>query len=278
MFRWVYVNCGDPHLVKCYSPSELAIREGDACVVELDKIPEFGHIVTMAEVAADPDASVRVFPVVLRRATLQDQSRSSENVLFSKTTLRLCQEKIRHYQLSMRLLRVRYSFDRSRLTVIFTAEDRVDFRQLVADLAAETHARVEMRQIGVRAAAAILGGMAPCGRTLCCAVWIEDFENIHIRMAKAQGLSLNPAIINGMCGRLKCCLRFENNCYQDMGQSLPREGDCVECPAGKGKVLETRVLSQRVKVCLEDQRVLEFGSRDIIMLGSPTVNRNNTLP
>ncbi|MFH0880133.1 MAG: regulatory iron-sulfur-containing complex subunit RicT [Lentisphaerota bacterium] len=278
MFRWAHVSCGDTRLVKCFSPAELAIKEGDACVVELDKIPEFGHIVTIVEGTVEPDASVKALAMVLRRATLQDQSRASENILFSKTALRLCQEKIRQYQLSMRLLRVRYSFDRSRLMVIFTAEERVDFRQLVADLAAETHARVEMRQIGVRAAASIMGGLAPCGRTLCCAVWIEDYENIHIRMAKAQGLSLNPTTINGMCGRLKCCLRFENNCYQDMGRDLPREGDWVECPAGKGKVLETRVLSQRVKVCLEDKRVIEFDSRDVIVLGSQPVNGNNTPP
>jgi cell fate regulator YaaT (PSP1 superfamily) len=178
----------------------------------------------------------------------------------------------------MRLLRVRYSFDRSRLLVMFTAEERVDFRQLVADLAAETHSRVEMRQIGARATASILGGLAPCGRRLCCSIWIENFEDIHIRMAKAQGLSLNPATLNGMCGRLKCCLRFENNCYQDLGRDLPRTGDLVECPAGRGKVLETRVLARRIKVCLEDQRVLEFGDRDVIVLGSSTENSDNAPP
>ena len=242
----------------------------------MEKIPEFGHAVTIVESSGTPNASMKDFPVVRRRATLQDQSRASENVLFSRTAFRLCHEKIRHYQLNMRILRVRYSFDRSRLMVVFTAAERVDFRQLVQDLAVETHARVEMRQIGVRDAATITGGMAPCGRVLCCNVWIADFENIHIRMAKTQGLSLNSANINGMCGRLKCCLRFENNCYQDLGRDLPREGDQVECPAGKGKVLETRMLSQRVKVCLEDQRVLEFNSRDVIMLGSAATNRNNT--
>jgi len=276
MVRWVHVSCGNTHLVKCFSPPELAIKEGDACVIEAEKYPEFGHAVTIAESSGIPDASMKDSPVVLRRATLQDQSRASENVLFSRTALRLCHEKIRHFQLNMRLLRVRYSFDRSRLLVIFTAEERVDFRQLVQDLAAETHARVEMRQIGVRDAATIIGGMAPCGRVLCCAAWIEDFGKIHIRMAKTQELSLNPVNLNGMCGRLKCCLRFENNCYQDLGRDLPCEGDHVECPAGKGKVLETRILSQRVKVCLQDQRVLEFNSRDVIVLGNAVINRDNT--
>lgn len=215
MQRLIHVSCGDTHLVKCHSPADLAIKEKDACVVELDRVLEFGHVVTISEAPDEPEASVQTMPAVLRRATLQDQARAAENILFSKTALRLCQEKMRQYRLVMRLLKVRYSFDRSHLTILFTAEERVDFRQLVADLAAETHARVEMRQIGARAAAAILGGLAPCGRALCCSVWIETFEDIHIRMAKAQGLSLNPATINGMCGRLKCCLRFEHGCYQD---------------------------------------------------------------
>lgn len=278
MYRIVHASCGYTHLVKCFSPAELAIKEGDDCIVDMARIPEFAHVVTLAEVDAEPDAAVKALPTVVRRATLQDQARAGENVLFSKTALRLCQEKVQHYKLTMRLLQVRYSFDRSRLVVIFTAEDRVDFRQLVADLAAETHARVEMRQIGIRAASAIAGGVAPCGRTLCCSVWIEDFEDIHIRMAKAQGLSLNPAIVNGMCGRLKCCLRFENNCYQDLGRDLPREGDRVKCPDGQGRVLETRVLSQRVKICLDDRRVVEVCGRDVIVLGSPAEKRNNTPP
>lgn len=278
MYRLVQVNCGDTHLLKCRSPADLAIKAGDACVVEQERRPDFGHVVSIAEVDGEPDAAARTLPVVLRRATLQDQSRASENILFSKTALRLCLEKIRQYQLSMRLLRVRYSFDRLHLTIVFTANDRVDFRQLVADLSAETHARVEMRQIGARATAGMLGGVAPCGRKLCCAVWLEDFEDIHIRMAKAQGLSLNPSIINGMCGRLKCCLRFEHNCYQDLGRELPQEGQRVDCPAGRGKVLETRVLSQRVKVLLDDQRILEFSGREINMLGNPADKRQNNPP
>ncbi len=278
MYRWVHVSCGDTHLVKCFSPAELAIKEGDACVVELDCVPEFGHVVAIAEVEGEPDASAQGLPSVLRRATLQDQTRASENLLFAKTALRLCQEIIERYRLVMRLLRVRYAFDRSRLTVLFAAEERVDFRRMVADLARETHARVEMRQIGARSAAAFVGGLAPCGRELCCSVWIETFEDIHVRMAKAQGLSLNPAAINGMCGRLKCCLRFESNCYQDLGRDLPRVGDRVESPGGPGRVVEVRVLNRRVKVCLADQRVLEFDGRDVIVLGKPPAGGDNASP
>ena len=268
MYRFLYVKCDDSRLLKCFSGVDLAISRGDACVVEKAKINEFGHVEAIKEESGDPDASAKGLPTVLRRATLQDQSRASENILFSKSALRLCREKIMEYQLDMTLVRVRYSFDRSRLRVDFTAKERVDFRQLVQGLALETRARIEMRQIGVRDVASIVSGFAPCGRALCCSAWLRGFDNVHIRMAKIQGLSLNPVAINGMCGRLKCCLRFEDNCYRDLARGLPREGDLVECPEGRGEVLQTRVLSQRVKVLLDDHRVLEFDVRDVKVLGS----------
>ncbi|MFC1461445.1 stage 0 sporulation family protein [Verrucomicrobiota bacterium] len=268
MFRLLDVSCDDSRLLKCFSSADLAIGKGDACVVQGDKLLEFGHVTGIVEKEGESESSVRGLPVVLRRATLQDQSKASENILFSKTARRLCEEKIQELELGMVLVRVHYSFDRSRLTVDFTAGERVDFRQLVQTLATETHARVEMRQIGVRDAAGIMGGMAPCGRRLCCSEWLKEFDNIHIRMAKIQGLSLSPTTINGMCGRLKCCLRFENNCYRDMVRELPREGSRVACPEGSGKVVSTYVLSQRVKVLVDDQRVMEFDASDVKMLGS----------
>lgn len=271
VYHVLQVDGGDPHLWKCCSPGELAIAAGDACVVDMEGILEFGQV---AVIGGETVESAKGFPVVLRRATLQDQSMASENSLFSKNATRRCQEKIKHYQLPMRLVRVRYSFDRSRLWVTFTADDRVDFRQLVQDLAAEMHTRIEMRQIGARDQAGIVGGLAPCGRSLCCARWLTNFENIHIRMAKLQGLSMSPAVINGMCGRLKCCLRFENNCYRDLSSALPRPGDRVSTPEGPGRVLDYRVLLQRVTVGLDDQRVLEFAAGDVKKLGSPPQNRD----
>ena len=270
MYRLVYINCGDSHLLKCFSPPELSISKGDTCVVEKEKVKEFGHVETIAEKSGEPNASVKKLPIVLRRATLQDQSGASENILFSRPALRLCQEKINEHQLNMKLIRVHYSFDRSRLRVDFTANERIDFRQLVQALAAETHARIEMRQISVRDEASIVSGLAPCGRELCCSLWLNqtDTQDIHIRMAKMQGLSLNPASVNGMCGRLKCCLRFENNCYRDLAQGLPHIGTRVKCPDGSGKVLETHVLSQQVKVLMDDKRVREFDACDVKRLGS----------
>jgi len=250
----------------CYSPMDLAVGVGDACIVEYEKIPDFGHVTMIEGEAAEPP---REAAMILRRATLQDQSRAGENTLFNKRALRLCQEKIKALKLVMRLIRVRYSFDRAHLTVVFTAEERVDFRQLIQDLATETHARVEMRQIGVRDAAATFGGMAPCGRALCCATWLQDFENINIRMAKTQGLSLNPSTINGMCGRLKCCLKYEYQCYRDLCACLPNPGCRVESPEGPGKVIETRVLPQKVRIVLDDRRVVECEAKDVKTLGKP---------
>jgi len=254
---------------------DLAIGVGDACVVEADRVLEYGHIVSIdGEAQTAPEG----MPRVLRRATMQDQTMATENQLFAKTAWRLCQEKIKGQKLDMRLMRVHYSLDRSHLTVTFTSDERVDFRQLIHDLAAETHARVEMRQIGARDAAAIRGGLAPCGRALCCAVWLKEFDNIHIRMAKSQGLSLNPATLNGMCGRLKCCLRYEQACYQDLARGLPCEGSRVRCPEGEGCVQETRVLGRKVKVSLDDQRVMEFDAKDVFVLGKQPLNKDNTRP
>ncbi len=267
MFKLIYINCNEFHLLKCFSQPQLAITNGDVCIVEVKKLQEFGHVVAIAEQSGEPSASAKKLPVVLRRATLQDQAKASENILFSKSAFRQCQEKIEEYQLAMNLVRVYYSFDRSFLTVVFTSEERIDFRQLVQHLTTETHTHIKMQQIGVRDASGFVGGMAICGRRLCCASWLKEFDNVHIRMAKIQGLPLSPAVVNGMCGRLKCCLRFEHNCYKDMARSLPRAGVRVECSEGQGRVLETRVLSQRVKIILDNQQILEVDAHDLKMLG-----------
>jgi cell fate regulator YaaT (PSP1 superfamily) len=206
MFRLLYVDCGDIHLWQCSSPSALAINKGDACVVQKDSILEFGHV------AMDPrDSAVEIknIPVVIRRATLQDQTVAGENVLLSKNAWRICHEKIKSHNLLLSVMRVHYAFDRSRLAVAFTAEEKADCRQLVSDLENELHVRVEMNQIGARDAAALRGGMAPCGRIMCCKSWLQKFDNVQVHLAKNQGLPLRQASINGMCGRLKCCLRFE---------------------------------------------------------------------
>jgi len=212
-------------LWQCNSPAALAINKGDACIVQKDNLLEFGHVVMDSRNSAD---EIKSAPMVLRRATLQDQAVASENILLSKNAGRICQEKIAGYNLPLRVMRVHYAFDRSQLMIVFAAEERIDYRQLVHDLTNELHVRVEMNQIGARDAAALRGGMAPCGRIMCCKSWLQKFDNVHVSLAKNQGVPLRQASINGMCGRLKCCLRFEYFSSYKGGQgSLPSQHPAV---------------------------------------------------
>jgi len=256
MDRMVDIAMDDGAHVECVSAAELSLHEGDQCVIEVEKLLEFGHVARVDEGAKvlPRDAGV---PKVLRRATLQDQAKANENVLMNKMALKTCVARAEKYNLAMRLIRVRYSFDRSVLIVLFTADDRVDFREMIKDLASELHVRVEMKQIGVRDEAGIIGGIGPCGRNLCCCSWLRHFESINVKMAKTQRLSLNPTAMSGMCGRLKCCLRYEYDCYRDINKRLPYDGDYVKCPDGTGVVIDKNILEQRIKVRLDDHRVVE---------------------
>ncbi|MEI6970145.1 MAG: regulatory iron-sulfur-containing complex subunit RicT [bacterium] len=254
----------DIHL-RCSSPAELAIHEGDHCVVDCGATLEFGRIIRIW----DEDVSVqdaRDLPRLLRRATLQDHSRAKENALYLKMATDTCYEKAEAMKLNMRVISVRHSFDRKVVTIAYTSEERLQFRDLIQVLSGELNARVEMNQIGIRDAAGVVGGMGLCGRQLCCASWLRDFAAVSVRMAKTQRLSLNPNTISGMCGRLKCCLRYENETYAEMGARLPRDGGLVSCPGGRGCVVEKNILAQKVKVRLEDDRIQEFGASEVTPL------------
>ncbi len=246
---------------RCALPVGLAIGEGDTGVVDADRILDIAQVLSITDISCDPAAEK--LPVLLRRATLQDQARAGENAVMARSAARRCREKIAQLKLDMQIVLIRYAFDRTRLTVFFTAEAYVDFRKLVQELATDLRCKIEMRQIGVRDAASMIGGLAPCGRHLCCSVYLRDFDNINIRMAKTQGLSLNPSTINGMCGRLKCCLRHEQNAYAELERSFPQEGAHVSSPAGAGKVIGRSLLKQRVRVLMDDQRVLDFAIEDV---------------
>jgi cell fate regulator YaaT (PSP1 superfamily) len=171
--------------------------------------------------------------------------------------------KVEKLGLDMRVVRARYSFDRAVLHVTFTAEERIDYSALVQELGAELRTRIEMNQIGVRDEAGMIGGMGPCGRKLCCCSFLHRFESINVRMAKAQRVSLNPGAISGMCGRLKCCLRYEFETYRELGRNLPHDGALVQGPDGKGQVIDKDVLRQRLKVRLEDERILDYDVNEI---------------
>ncbi len=261
MYRTATVDVDQGEQVRCYSAPELAIHQGDQCIFETEKMLDFGLIVAVEEKSGDMPANAR--PKLLRCATLQDQAQARENQLRSKMAMDSCAAKAREQKLAMRLVRVHFSFDRKVLMVMFSAEERVDFRAMVKDLATELHARIEMRQIGVRDEAALIGGLGPCGRAMCCCRWLKSFESINVKMAKAQRLSLNPGAISGMCSRLKCCLRYEYDNYVTCGRGMPRDGATVECTDGCGHVIDRNILQRLVKVQLEDERVLEYAVDDI---------------
>jgi len=262
MWRTAYVEVDDGRQLKCHVPRDLAIHQGDLCIIETDNVQNVAKVVDFQKNesgSVDGDKS----PRVLRCATLQDQAKASENALMGKMAMETCQAKVEKYELDLRLIRVRYSFNRLVLTVVFHAKGRVDYREMVKELAGELVTRIEMKQIGVRDVAGIVGGLGPCGRRLCCATWLHSFESVNVKMAKMQRLSLNPGAISGMCGRLKCCLRYEYDTYEELERELPREGLRVQCPDGKGCVIGRNILAQRVKVRLNDDRVLEYNVNQV---------------
>ena len=262
MPKGAYVAVRDGPRVWAECPDDLAIREGDPCVLEVDHTLEFGEMLKIDDF--EPRMAENAGARVLRRATLQDQARAGENTLVSKMAMDTCRARAAKYGLKVRLPRVRYSFDRSVLWVSYSAEEGpVDTREMVKELAGELRTRVEMRQIGVRDQAALVGGVGPCGRELCCCTWLAEFASVNVKMAKAQKLSLNPNAISGNCGRLKCCLRYEYGQYREMGRGLPRVGAEVETPGGRGRVVATDILRRRIKVHVEGNRVTDFSADDV---------------
>jgi cell fate regulator YaaT (PSP1 superfamily) len=266
MFRRLEFLLDHGPTVPGWGPPELAIHVGDQCVVRVDRTLDYGKVVKLEEVEGAPSDADRQFPTAVRRATLQDQSKASENALMSKMAHDTCAKRVAELNLEMHLIYVRYSFDRTQLTVSFMAEGRVDFRELVKRLAAELKTQVEMKQIGVRDTAKLIGGLGPCGQRLCCSRWLKTFDAVSVKMAKVQRLSLGPNTISGMCGRLKCCLRYEYECYQDLTGRLPRDGAYVKCPHGSGYVIDKDVLAQRVRVRMDDERILEFEVGDVTII------------
>lgn len=261
MYRIADIEIDDgPHL-QCAVADDLAIHEGDQCVLQHSRALEYGRVVRLSE--SPDDAPPDGVPRLVRQATLQDQAKEHENLLRGKMAREKCEAKATEKKLEMRIVRVRYSFDMAMLYVDFTAGHRVDFRAMVKELSGDLRTRLEMRQIGVRDEAGLIGGMGPCGRNLCCCSWLDEFESVNVKMAKAQRLSLNPTAISGMCGRLKCCLRYEYENYRECERGMPRDGQSVACPEGKGRVMDHDILSRKVRVRLDDDRVMTFDADDV---------------
>jgi len=253
LFEVVGVRFKKAGKIYFFDPGELELHTGDRVIVETARGLEYGEIVVGPKQV--PEAEL-VAPVkkVLRLATSKDEQKVDENTLKEKEAFKHCLNKIEEHALPMKLVDVEYSFDVSKITFYFTAEGRVDFRELVKDLASIFRTRIELRQIGVRDEAKLLGGIGCCGRMLCCTSFLGDFDPVSIRMAKDQNLSLNPSKISGICGRLMCCLRYENDTYEGAKSNFPHCGEAVVTPNGKGKVIGHNILKETVLVELADKQ------------------------
>lgn len=243
-------------VVFCHLP-EFPVRPADWVIVEIDKNIDYGQVLAELESSAEIDTS-GVPRKVLRIATENDLKQIEENKNKAKNAFSVCQKNIESHKLDMKLVDVEYCFDRSKVIFYFTSEGRIDFRNLLKDLAKVFKTRIELRQIGVRDEAKLFGGFGPCGKKLCCATFLKDFDPVTIKMAKEQGLPLNPPKISGICGRLMCCLAFEYKTYKELLKDLPREGDKINTPKGKGKVLSVNALKHSVLVELETGAQVEI--------------------
>lgn len=233
-----------------FDPGELEIKKGDSVIVETARGIEFGSVVAAGKLVEEKDI-VAPLKKVIRLADEKDFQTEEENKKKEKEAFDICLQKIEKHKLDMKLINVEYTFDNNKILFYFTADGRVDFRELVKDLAAVFKTRIELRQIGVRDESKMLGGLGVCGRCLCCSSFLGEFQPVSIKMAKEQGLSLNPAKISGACGRLMCCLKYEQEAYDDIVRRAPRESAVVETPEGQGVVMEVNLLKELVKVRLD---------------------------
>ena len=233
-----------------FDPAGFWPRPGDAVVVETSRGIELGEVVTGAREVPD-EQIVPPLKQVVRVATAEDIARAENNAAREKEAYAICQEKILQHKLEMKLVDVEYTFDNSKIIFYFTADGRVDFRELVKDLASVFKMRIELRQIGVRDEAKMLGGLGSCGRPICCGAFLGDFQPVSIKMAKEQNLSLNPTKISGQCGRLMCCLKYEQAYYESALKKLPKVGREVITPDGSGIITEINVIREKVRVRMQ---------------------------
>lgn len=235
-----------------FSPGDLNIAKNSYVVVETSRGVEFGTCVVEAKTVSESDV-IPPLKNVLRVATKEDENKYDENKVKEKKAFSICEDKIVQHNLKMKLIDVEYTFDNNKVIFYFTADGRVDFRELVKDLASIFRTRIELRQIGVRDEAKMIGGLGPCGRAMCCSTFLGDFAPVSIKMAKEQNLSLNPTKISGICGRLMCCLNYEQAAYEDIRIRLPKVRSIVSTPYGKGEVLDNSVVQENVKVKIKNK-------------------------
>ena len=259
-----------------FDPAGHTCKQGDHVIIDTARGPEYGicaagnHRIPMKDVVAP-------LRCVLRLATAEDERIVARNRAEEKRAFDICMQKIADHQLDMQLVSAEYAFDGSKILFFFTADERVDFRELVKNLASIFHTRIELRQIGVRDKAKMVGGLGICGRPFCCASFLDDFQPVSIKMAKTQNLSLNPTKISGTCGRLMCCLKYEQDAYEDLLRTSPKVESFVDTPEGRGTVVEVDLLRQRVKVRMEDapETISVFANADIAILRSGKAKKND---
>ena len=251
MIRVIGVRFRTAGKVYYFDPGKLDIKKNDHVIVETARGIEYGTVVGDPK-EEDDDKVVQPLKAVLRVATPKDDEQEASNKLREKEAFKICLEKIRKHDLQMKLIDAEYTFDNNKVLFYFTADGRIDFRELVKDLASVFKTRIELRQIGVRDETKILGGIGICGRPLCCHTHLSEFAPVSIKMAKEQNLSLNPTKISGVCGRLMCCLKNEEETYEELNRKLPNVGDFVTTEDGlKGEVHSVNVLRQLVKVIVD---------------------------
>ena len=247
---------GEAGKIDYLSTSGLKPAVGEYIIVEAERGLNYGQVVSEPEIILDADITGPLRKIV-RIATKHDLHQIERSKQKAKDALEVALKKVRAHNLQMKLVDVEYSFDRSKIVFYFTAEGRIDFRDLVKDLARTFKARIELKQIGVRDEAKKLGGFGPCGRSLCCAQFLRDFEPVTIKMAKEQNLPLNPTKISGLCGRLMCCLGYEHQTYKEMKKGMPKEGAKIKIKEGQGKVIGVNALKRTATVELENGKRIE---------------------
>ncbi len=244
-----------------FDPDNFEIVKGDHVIVETSRGMEYGEVIIAPKEVSDKEI-VSPLKKVIRLADEKDTFQHEENIRKKVKALAQCQEKVDKHNLVMKLIDVEYTFDNSKIIFYFTAEGRVDFRELVKDLAGVFKMRIELRQIGVRDEAKMVGGIGTCGKSLCCHTWLPEFEPVSIKMAKVQNLSLNPTKISGICGRLMCCLKYENEIYNELRKGMPEVGEHVRTPEGMAVVFDTNLLESKVRARLVlDERTKDKGEK-----------------
>ena len=251
-----------------FDPDGFKLKKGDRVIVETARGVECGEIAMDNRDVSD-DEIVKPLKKLLRVATQEDLDKVAENKKKEKSAFEICEKKIAKHNLDMKLVDIEYTFDNSKILFYFTADGRVDFRELVKDLAGIFHTRIELRQIGVRDESKMLGGIGICGRPFCCGTFLGDFQPVTVKMAKEQGLSLNPTKISGTCGRLMCCLKYEQDAYEHLLRITPKIGAIVETPEGRGRVVDFNLLRGNLKIQLDrraDAAPVEYNRKDVKLI------------